>query len=113
MKKFLALLLTLTLLAGLTACKDTEAASTAQEQHTVTAPTNDATFVYQPDDPAATLPGGCLLYTSSYLAAYQLSSAANFAYTLLSNTAYPMSHAASVSSSGVSYSARMALYSAE
>ena len=29
-----------------------------QEQHTVTAPTNDATFVYQPDDPAATLPGG-------------------------------------------------------
>ena len=42
----------------LTACKDTEAASTAQEQHTVTAPTNDATFVYQPDDPAATLPGG-------------------------------------------------------
>lgn len=58
MKKFLALLLTLALLAGLTACKDTEAASTAQEQHTVTAPTNDATFVYQPDDPAATLPGG-------------------------------------------------------
>ena len=50
MKKFLALLLTLALLAGLTACKDTEAASTAQEQHTVTAPTNDATFVYQPDD---------------------------------------------------------------
>ena len=48
MKKFLALLLTLALLAGLTACKDTEAASTAQEQHTVTAPTNDATFVYQP-----------------------------------------------------------------
>ena len=45
MKKFLALLLTLALLAGLTACKDTEAASTAQEQHTVTAPTNDATFV--------------------------------------------------------------------
>ena len=42
MKKFLALLLTLALLAGLTACKDTEAASTAQEQHTVTAPTNDA-----------------------------------------------------------------------
>ena len=37
MKKFLALLLTLALLAGLTACKDTEAASTAQEQHTVTA----------------------------------------------------------------------------
>ena len=34
MKKFLALLLTLALLAGLTACKDTEAASTAQEQHT-------------------------------------------------------------------------------
>ena len=32
MKKFLALLLTLALLAGLTACKDTEAASTAQEQ---------------------------------------------------------------------------------
>ncbi|HBE74277.1 MAG TPA: hypothetical protein DDW15_00060, partial [Subdoligranulum sp.] len=58
MKKFLALLLTLALLAGLTACKDTEAASTAQEQHTVTAPTNDATFVYQPDDPSATLPGG-------------------------------------------------------
>jgi hypothetical protein len=58
MKKFLALLLTLALLAGLTACKDTEAASTAQEQHTVTAPTNDATFVYRPDDPAATLPGG-------------------------------------------------------
>ena len=58
MKKFLALLLMLALLAGLTACKDTEAASTAQEQHTVTAPTNDATFVYQPDDPAATLPGG-------------------------------------------------------
>lgn len=58
MKKFLALLLTLALLAGLTACKDAEAASTAQEQHTVTAPTNDATFVYQPDDPAATLPGG-------------------------------------------------------
>ena len=58
MKKFLALLLTLALLAGLTACKDTEAASAAQEQHTVTAPTNDATFVYQPDDPAATLPGG-------------------------------------------------------
>ena len=58
MKKFLALLLTLALLAGLTACKGAEAASTAQEQHTVTAPTNDATFVYQPDDPAATLPGG-------------------------------------------------------
>ena len=58
MKKFLALFLTLALLAGLTACKDTEAASTAQEQHTVTAPTNDATFVYQPDDPSATLPGG-------------------------------------------------------
>lgn len=52
-------------------------------------------------------------YHTSYLAAYQLSSAANFAYTLLSNTAYPMSYAASVSSSGVSYSARMALYSAE
>lgn len=58
MKKFLALLLTLALLAGLTACKGAEAASTAQEQHTVTAPTNDATFVYQPDDPTATLPGG-------------------------------------------------------
>jgi len=58
MKKFLALLLTLAMLAGLTACKDTEAASTAQEQHTVTAPTNDATFVYQPDDPTLIPAGG-------------------------------------------------------
>lgn len=51
MKKFLALFLTLALLAGLCACKGADAAGTAQEQHTVTAPTNDATFVYQPDDP--------------------------------------------------------------
>lgn len=58
MKKFLALILTLSLLTGLTACKGTEAASGTQEQHIVTAPTNDATFVYQPDDPTVTLPGG-------------------------------------------------------
>lgn len=55
-EEILALLLTLASLAGLTACKDTEVASTAQEQHTVTAPTNDATFVYQPDDPAPHCP---------------------------------------------------------
>lgn len=58
MKKFLALFLTLALLAGLCACKAAEVTEPAQEQHTVTAPTNDATFVYQPDDPTATLPGG-------------------------------------------------------
>ena len=40
MKKFLALLLTLALLAGLTACKAADAADPAQEQNTVTAPTN-------------------------------------------------------------------------
>lgn len=58
MKKFLALFLPLALLGALCACNRPAAADTAQEQHTVTAPTNDATFVYQPDDPTATLPGG-------------------------------------------------------
>ena len=58
MKKFLALFLTLALLAGLTACKGADTASTAQEQHTVSAPTNDATFVYQPDDPTRVPVGG-------------------------------------------------------
>lgn len=38
MKKFLALFLTLVLLAGLTACKAADAADPAQEQNTVTAP---------------------------------------------------------------------------
>lgn len=38
MKKFLALFLTLVLLAGLTACKAADAAGPAQEQNTVTAP---------------------------------------------------------------------------
>ena len=58
MKKFLALFLTLVLLAGLTACKAADAADPAQEQNTVTAPTNDATFVYQPDDPTLIPVGG-------------------------------------------------------
>lgn len=58
MKKFLALFLTLVLLAGLTACKTADAADPAQEQNTVTAPTNDATFVYQPDDPTLIPAGG-------------------------------------------------------
>lgn len=59
MKKFLALFLSLTLLLALTACKAAEAASGAQqEQRTVTAPTDDATFVYQPEDPAVTPAGG-------------------------------------------------------
>ena len=59
MKKFLALFLSLTLLLALTACKAAEAASGAQqEQRTVTAPTDDATFVYQPEDPTVTLAGG-------------------------------------------------------
>lgn len=58
MKKFLALFLTLVLLAGLTACKAADAADPAQEQNTVTAPTNDATFVYQPDDPTLIPAGG-------------------------------------------------------
>lgn len=59
MKKFLALFLPLTLLLALTACKAAEAASGAQqEQRTVTAPTDDATFVYQPEDPTVTPAGG-------------------------------------------------------
>lgn len=59
MKKFLALSLSLTLLLALTACKAAEAASGAQqEQRTVTAPTDDATFVYQPEDPTVTPAGG-------------------------------------------------------
>ena len=59
MKKFLALFLSLTLLLALTACKAAEAASGAQqEQRTVTAPTDDATFVYQPEDDTATPAGG-------------------------------------------------------
>ena len=58
MKKFLALFLTLALLAGLCACNGAEAASTTQEQHTVTAPTNDATFVYEPGDPTLLPAGG-------------------------------------------------------
>ena len=58
MKKFLALFLTLALLAGLCACNGAEAASTTQEQHTVTAPTNDATFVYEPEDPTLLPAGG-------------------------------------------------------
>ena len=59
MKKFLALFLSLTLLLALTACKTAEAASGAQqEQRTVTAPTDDATFVYQPEDPTVTPAGG-------------------------------------------------------
>ena len=59
MKKFLALFLSLTLLLALTACKAAEAASGAQqEQRTVTAPTDDATFVYQPEDPTVTPAGG-------------------------------------------------------
>lgn len=59
MKKFLSLFLSLTLLLALTACKAAEAASGAQqEQRTVTAPTDDATFVYQPEDPTVTPAGG-------------------------------------------------------
>ena len=59
MKKFLALFLSLMLLLALTACKAAEAASGAQqEQRTVTAPTDDATFVYQPEDPTVTPAGG-------------------------------------------------------
>ena len=58
MKKFLALFLTLTLLAGLTACKGREAIAEAQVVHVVTAPTNDAAFVYEPEDPTQVLPGG-------------------------------------------------------
>lgn len=59
MKKFLALFLSLTLLLALTACKAAEATSgTQQEQRTVTAPTDDATFVYQPEDPTVTPAGG-------------------------------------------------------
>lgn len=59
MKKFLALFLSLTLLLALTACKAAEAASGAQqEQRTVTAPTDDTTFVYQPEDPTVTPAGG-------------------------------------------------------
>lgn len=59
MKKFLALFLSLTLLLALTACKAAEAASGAQqEQRIVTAPTDDATFVYQPEDPTVTPAGG-------------------------------------------------------
>ena len=59
MKKFLSLFLSLTLLLALTACKAAEAASGAQqEQQTVTAPTDDATFVYQPEDPTVTPAGG-------------------------------------------------------
>lgn len=59
MKKFLALFLSLTLLLALTACKAAEAASGAQqEQRTVTAPTDDATFVYQPEDSTVTPAGG-------------------------------------------------------
>lgn len=58
MKKFLALLLPLALLTALCACKGAEAASEAQEQHTVTAPTDDATFVYEPDDPTLLPAGG-------------------------------------------------------
>lgn len=59
MKKFLALFLPLTLLLALTACKAAEATSGAQqEQRTVTAPTDDATFVYQPEDPTVTPAGG-------------------------------------------------------
>ena len=59
MKKFLALFLSLTLLLALTACKAAEEASGAQqEQRTVTAPTDDATFVYQPEDPTVTPAGG-------------------------------------------------------
>lgn len=59
MKKFLALFLSLTLLLALTACKAAEATSGAQqEQRTVTAPTDDATFVYQPEDPTVTPAGG-------------------------------------------------------
>ena len=46
MKKFLALLLTLALLAGLTACKDTEAASTAQEQHRTPPPNQDHQIIF-------------------------------------------------------------------
>lgn len=59
MKKFLALFLSLTLLLALTACKAAEATSGAQqEQRIVTAPTDDATFVYQPEDPTVTSAGG-------------------------------------------------------
>ena len=50
--------LTLTLLAGLTACKGREAIAEAQVVHVVTAPTDDATFVYEPEDPTQVLPGG-------------------------------------------------------
>ena len=68
MKKFLALFLTLALLAALCACKATPTPDDTQVQHTVTAPTNDATFVYQPDDPTVTLPGGeaIMLVTGPY-----------------------------------------------
>ena len=58
MKKFLALLLTLCLLGTLCACKGVQAASGEQEQHTVTAPTDDASFVYQPEDPTLVPVGG-------------------------------------------------------
>lgn len=58
MKKFLALLLTLCLLGTLCACKGVQAASGEQEQHTVTAPTDDASFVYQPEDPTLVPAGG-------------------------------------------------------
>ena len=57
MKKFLALFLTLCLLAALCACKSAEPAA-SEETRTVTAPTNDATFVYQPDDPTLLPAGG-------------------------------------------------------
>lgn len=58
MKKFLALLLTLCLLGTLCACKGVQAASGEQEQHTVTAPTDDTSFVYQPEDPTLVPVGG-------------------------------------------------------
>ena len=61
MKKFLALFLTLTLLAGLTACKGREAIAEAQVVHVVTAPTDDATFVYEPEDPTQVLPAAVWL----------------------------------------------------
>ncbi len=57
MKKFLALFLTLCLLAALCACKGAEPAA-SEETRTVTAPTNDATFVYKPDDPTLLPAGG-------------------------------------------------------
>ena len=47
-----------TLLAGLTACKGRETIAEAQAVHVVTAPTDDATFVYEPEDPTQVLPGG-------------------------------------------------------